>query len=123
MRSKLEAEAELLLRAYKLPFISAENNRKECMFALSNNRRFIADFVVCGKIIFEIEGLVWSKKKGEQKAGGHQSPAGVVRDCDKSNTAMDLNYYYYRATNKKGNTDIHTVVKKIYQKALELELI
>lgn len=110
-KPELEERAELLLKSYKLPY------KAQVYWSLKANRRHRCDFLICDKIILECDGLQWKGK------GRHNTCIGVVGDIDRGNVANDLGMILYRCSNKKGNTDAESVVKKIYHKCLELELI
>jgi very-short-patch-repair endonuclease len=103
MKSELEAQFKLLIRALKLP-----EPEEEYMFHPDRKWRF--DFAYPDqKIAIEIEGGVWTQ-------GRHTRGSGFVKDCEKYNAAAMLGWRILKYhTNSIGDAagDIQKILEMV----------
>lgn len=86
MESTIESKFKVQLKAYQIDF--------EQEVKLIPGRRFSFDFVLKNApIAIEIQGGTWSRGKS-----GHNSGAGIKRDCEKSNLAQMHGYIIFKFT-------------------------
>ncbi|MGI9251376.1 MAG: hypothetical protein ACR2PR_09275 [Pseudohongiellaceae bacterium] len=98
--SALERETEFYLRMHKIPH--------EREVELIAGRKLRWDFAIRSKrAVIECQGLVWDGK------GAHNTPQGVMRDCEKLNLATLAGWRCFAITNGGGATSPAEVVRKI----------
>lgn len=66
-------------------------------FAQSIGRKWKFDFLLSGRIVFEIEGGVWSR-------GRHTRGKGFLDDLEKYNTATMMGYHVFRVSTEQAET-------------------
>jgi len=73
--------------------------RREYKWAAHIGRKFRSDFAIPdSKLLIECEGGLFMKR------GGHNSFAGVTRDCEKGNLAIQCGYRMLRFTREMINS-------------------